>query len=36
VAPAKSELPRWVADLRLHGDVAVTMAGGNGYVGMTR
>jgi hypothetical protein len=36
VAPAKSGLPRWVADVRPSGDVAVTTAGGNGYLGMTR
>ena len=36
VAPAKSGLPRWVADVRPRGDVAVTTAGGNGYLGKTR
>lgn len=36
VAPAKSELPRWVADLRPRAGVAVTTSGGNGYLGMTR
>src|SRR5215207_4684583 len=38
VAPTKSGLPRWVADVRPRGDVAVTTGDIplNGYLGMTR
>jgi site-specific DNA recombinase len=36
VAPAKSDAPRWAADLRPRVDVAVTTANGTGYLGMSR